>query len=659
MGMRKKFFVLAGLVAVIMTIVSFTGYMLARNYLVKSVEEEIVLMLDEHVSSVDGWLMEKGAYAVSAARSMSYQDTGKADKEIQPLLNMIGEDKTQILDLSIGNEDQHMVSYRAGVNTGKVDPRTRGWYKDTKANPDKLIWTEAYKDVLTGKNVVSAAISYEVNGTFRGAICEDIALDTLNDVVKDVRYKGEGQGYIIDRNGAVIASDASDEVGKKLEDIDAFKAHSAAILAPDAKGFMELEKNGATQVFAYATVPSTQWVIALVVPESIVYAPLSKMRIMYIALIIIGVLIIVGACLKFSTKITNSVVRLKDEAVQMAEGNLSRPDISIDSSDEIGDLGHAFNAMKKHIYVLISDISKASERLAASSEQLTASSHQSAEAATHVAENVCVVAEGMGAQMQHMDRANSEVSAASDELQNVVAQSDEATSMTEQTAEAASHGQKLMQDAVKRMDKIEDSVAKSAEVVAKLGENSEQIGQIVETISNIAGQTNLLALNAAIEAARAGEQGRGFSVVADEVRKLAEQSQQAADEISRRIETIQTDTANAVSAMGNGRDEVQAGDKAIRDVGTEFEHIVDQVQKISDNMRDISSSMKKVSDGTERIGNAVGEVQKISKDGADQTQSISAATEEQSASMEEIAAAAHSLAELATQMQEATNKFKL
>lgn len=39
MGMRKKFFVLAGLVAVIMTIVSFTGYMLARNYLVKSVEE--------------------------------------------------------------------------------------------------------------------------------------------------------------------------------------------------------------------------------------------------------------------------------------------------------------------------------------------------------------------------------------------------------------------------------------------------------------------------------------------------------------------------------------------------------------------------------------------------------------------------------------------
>ena len=83
-----------------------------------------------------------------------------------------------------------------------------------------------------------------------------------------------------------------------------------------------------------------------------------------------------------------------------------------------------------------------------------------------------------------------------------------------------------------QVQQIAQQVADSAQVVAELGKRSDEIGAIVDTISGISEQTNLLALNAAIEAARAGEAGRGFSVVADEVRKLAEQSSEAAGNIS-------------------------------------------------------------------------------------------------------------------------------
>ena len=89
-------------------------------------------------------------------------------------------------------------------------------------------------------------------------------------------------------------------------------------------------------------------------------------------------------------------------------------------------------------------------------------------------------------------------------------------------------------------------------VVSRLGERSIAIGKILNVIEDVAEQTNLLALNAAIEAARAGEAGRGFSVVADEIRKLAESAGRSAEEISKLVNEIETDTSEVAEGMRSG-----------------------------------------------------------------------------------------------------------
>jgi methyl-accepting chemotaxis protein len=78
--------------------------------------------------------------------------------------------------------------------------------------------------------------------------------------------------------------------------------------------------------------------------------------------------------------------------------------------------------------------------------------------------------------------------------------------------------------------------------VSKLGESSSEVGPVLKVNTSIPKQANLLALNAIIELAREEESGKGFAVVANEVKELANQAAKATDDISSKIQAIQSDT---------------------------------------------------------------------------------------------------------------------
>ncbi|MBQ1509800.1 MAG: methyl-accepting chemotaxis protein, partial [Selenomonadaceae bacterium] len=66
-----------------------------------------------------------------------------------------------------------------------------------------------------------------------------------------------------------------------------------------------------------------------------------------------------------------------------------------------------------------------------------------------------------------------------------------------------------------------------------------------------------------------------------------------------------------------------------------------------------------LTDGTDRIKEAVTKINDMSRKVADEAQTVSAATEEQTASMHEIADASRKLAEQAQDLQNAIVEFKI
>ena len=353
-------------------------------------------------------------------------------------------------------------------------------------------------------------------------------------------------------------------------------------------------------------------------------------RVAAIASIAIGLTLSVILGFTITSSVNAGVHELAQTAAKLANGDLTAR-VLWDSTDELGDVGRAFNQMAKEFSALISQVRQSADQVA-SAALLQAST----------SEKVSVIS---GNQTQQAGVAATSIDNLNVAVKEVAKKSLEVLSSATEASIMASDGQQVVNKAVLGIQQVATTVSESASLIAALGARSDQIGQIVSVIKDIAEQTNLLALNAAIEAARAGEQGRGFAVVADEVRKLAERTATATSEISGMISAIQTETGSAVSTMEKGSTQVKEGVALANQAGLSLQNINNSVKNVVEMIGQIADATRTQSDTTNEI-----------------TQRVEHIAEMASAnkiSVDETTSASHDLQNLSTHLQQVVSKFKL
>lgn len=633
-GMQTKLSVI--LIVLVLVAVGSVGYY-ATSEMKKEMEKDIITnqmhMAKAFNAQVDQFFRDAKGVVKTTAQLPAVKDVSSIPlirEDVKGVPRDVDRPKRDVINNVVKNYGYfgYMEQITAGIGNNivlepwemqldlkRLDFGFRDWAKSAVAKMDTHV-SEVYISSSLQKPVT--AISHPVtddNGNVTAIWMGAVTMDRLGELCKGLSFGKTGQVYLVDQKGVLSAHQNLDLV-KEIKDVTDIPMVQKAMQGQTGNGLFFDPLTQRNVIATYMPVSSIGWSLVVEQDPDEAYASVVAARKSTVFISGIFILLAVIVALYIARVISRPISNMLGVVSKVTEGDLTS-DLKVNSQDEIGKLGSAFNHMIENLRNLVTQIQTSSKQVSASATDLSASSENVAAGATDTASTI--------------NQVSATVEQVTQNTQKIAMASNQATVF-------ANEGNEGIHNVTTQMEAIRKATETTGEVIRRLNDSTAKISKIVDLITQIADQTNLLALNAAIEAARAGEQGRGFAVVAEEVRKLAEQSAGAAKEIHSLINTIQLDSEKAVKVMDEGAEQVNLGTKVVDNVGDTFEKIITTIKKLAVDIRDIASAAEEMSAGV---------------------QNVAASAEEQTATIEEISSTSQNLTKLANDLDGQILKFKI
>ena len=262
-----------------------------------------------------------------------------------------GEELVQTMNIGRDAYDWH----------GTRENQSEWWHSAKDAGEG--IWTEPYFDEGAGNILM---ITYSVpffeagtdgeDGEFRGVTTVDIDLDSLHNAIGNAII-GEHEFHVLARDGHFVFSTVGNQMfGASVYELIADSGDAG--LEPKVRKMLDEGTGEAMmsglfgqqrKMFAYAPIPSTDWVFVTAMDESEALVDYRK-RAAYVAatfnaglgLILLGIFFVSG-------KLTRPIDRLRGKVLQIAGGEVGVSLDDVETGDEIGELAGAFAVMQEKV----------------------------------------------------------------------------------------------------------------------------------------------------------------------------------------------------------------------------------------------------------------------------------------------------------------------
>ena len=573
-------------VAIAFLILSMVAFFVSKA----SIREKTESLMDAEgtasVNQIAGWQSDNLTTLDTALDSMVYL---KMDDE--EILNyeaqFLGTYEDFPNGVYLSYDDGKVLDASGWEPEGKATETT--WYQEGLGH-DKFAFGDPYVDALTGSYIVTAS------------------------------------RYVEKLNGTVLAHKDADLVGKKAEECgdtlyeEIFTDISAGNVTKNI-----YTSNQGTYMVNIQNINGTNWYLVARGLEKNIFADIIRLQMILTVVGVVTLLVIGIVMVAVIRRITNPIQKLTGTIVAVTEGDFTT-DIEVKGNDEVtvmaGNMKEFLAGMRQILSSIITISNKIDDQ-AKASNQVSSDLHDSAVGQADAMEQ-------MRTTLEELVKSINVIAENATTLAQVVADTNEAGSEAlqniENTISEASEGKNGMTSVTKSMDDVKGSMQVLGKSIGDVGAAAVKINEITGTIRGIADETNLLALNASIEAARAGEAGKGFAVVATQIKNLAENSGEAADEISSLIDSVTSLIEETVNQSGRSTEQINESATAVFAAAEQFNNIYESIEQTN---RIVQGMIEKVHEVNDVASN------------------MAAITEEQSASAEEIEATAVSIQELA------------